>query len=796
MLKNHLTIALRVFWNRKGYVALNTLGLALGMAASILILQYVDTQQSYDGFHDDGDRIYRVQFNSYRDGGLQFESATAFPKVGPAMLEEFPEVEDYVRLFLHYGGRVVQHEARSYKEEYLFQADANFFSFFSYPLLLGDPATALAQPNTAVISEAIAQKYFGTANPLGERITIGGDLEYEITGVARSPEESHLKFNFLLSYETLVQAWGDGFDTAWGWYDFYNYIRLTPSAQPEAVEAKFPAFINKHGGENADQRTEFVLQALPDIYLTSDLIQEARINGNGTAVSFLALIALFIMGIAWINYINLSTARAAERAREIGVRKVMGAGKGQLIRQFLMESVVMNALAMLLALLLVWAALPVFSSLVGAEASYGFLLDGRFWLLLGALFVVGSALAGLYPAFVLSGYQPVQVLKGSFSRSAQGLLLRKGLVVGQFAISFALIAGTLIVFQQLQFMQQQDLGIQVEQTLVVEGPGAVDSTFVEQNTAFEEVLLQQAGIQRVAGSSEIPGNLIYWTSGARSLTSEASSILYQVGVDYDYLESYGHQVLAGRTYSPDFQADDESIILNDTARRLLGFESAESTVGQQIVVGGDTLAVAGVVADYHQEGLQKGYDPIGFRLSPNAGRYYSIKVASADLPGVIRYIGEQYQTFFPGNPYIYYFLDNHFNAQYQQDEQFGRVFTFFALLAIFVACLGLFGLSSFTAVQRTKEIGIRKVLGSSVGGIVMLLARDFLVLVLVGSLIATPVLWLTMQGWLDGFAFRIDLGIWVFVAAGVLTLLLAMLTVAYQSVRASTANPIESLRYE
>jgi len=801
MLKNYFTITLRNLQKHKGYAFINLFGLAVGMAASLLILQYVTYELSYDDFHEQGARIYRVQYNAYAQGTLEFESATAFPRVGPALQEDFPEVEAYARLYLRYGGGVVRYEDQHFKEDLLFQADPSFLTMFSYPMRRGDRNTALSEPNTAVISETTARKYFGDEDPLGKRFRFGNDEEYTITGMIASPEHSHLKFDFLLSYATLTQQWGESFETAWGWYDFYNYIRLAPGADPAALEAKLPDFIARNDeDEHATETTRFVLQPLRDIHLSSHLIQEARVNGDGTAVTFLALIAFFILVIAWFNYINLATARAIERAREIGIRKAVGANRKQLIRQFLLESLFLNVVAAVLALALWQQAQPLFNNLVGKTLALGVTGSGAFWAGLAAVFAAGAFVSGLYPAFVLSSYKPATVLKGAFGTTRQGLYLRKVLVVGQFVASVGLIAGTLIVYQQLTFMRSQDLGIDIDQTLVINGPGVIenDSLYSQQVHAFKQELLRHAGIRQISASTEIPGNLIYWTNGARRLeaTPEASVILYRVGIDYDFLDTYGHRLLAGRGYAPAFTADSASVILNESALGALGFAGPESALNQRIRTGGDTLTIVGVVADYHQEGLQHDFRQTAFLLRPDARSYYSAKVNTTDLDATLAFVGEQYARFFPENPFTYVFLDEHFNTQYRSYQQFGKVFGFFALLAVLVACLGLFGLSSFTAARRTKEIGIRKVLGSSVGNILVLLSKDFLKLVLAGSFIAVPVVWYLMNRWLEGFAFRIEISWPIFLIAGSLSLAIALLTVSYQSIKAALANPVKSLRYE
>ena len=800
MFLNYLKIALRNLRKRKGYAGINIIGLAIGIAAGLLILKYVSYELSYDDFHAQGEYIYRVRYDFVRDGELVFKSATAFPKVGPAMQEDIPEVEGFARLFLLYGGEVVRYKDLSFKEENLFLADPSFLTLFSYQVIMGDRATALTEPNTVVISAEAARKYFGDEDPLGKTIRLGNYGDFEINGVAVSPENSHIKFNFLFSYASGVQFFGEGFENAWGWYDFYNYIKLNPEADRAALEGKMEEFVVRHGGEDNRGRTLFTLQPLQDIHLYSDLIQEARVNGDGTSVYFLMIIAFFILLIAWVNYINLSTARAIERAKEIGIRKVVGAERGQLMRQLILESFLLNVLAAGTAIVLMKLALPFFNSLTGKDLILNLGSDPFFWISLACLFAAGAFLSGLYPAFVLSSYRPVLVLKGTFGHARKGFRLRKGLVAGQFAASVALIAGTLLVYQQITFMRNQDLGIDINQTLVVNGPGGLanDSLFVDQMNSLKQELLKHPQIQSVAASTEIPGNLIYWTNGSRKPDddSERSTIMYKVGIDYDYLAGYGHHLLAGRGYTPEFTADENSVILNEKALDVLGFSDPEQAVNQLVIIGGDTLQIVGVVENFHQEGLRKAYDQIAFLLLPNAQTYFSLKIGTGVLNETISYVGQQFAAFFPENPYTYFFPDSFFENQYRSDRQFGKAFGFFAILAIIVACLGLFGLSSFTASRRTKEIGIRKVLGSSVGNILVLLSVDFLKLVLLAGVLVIPIVWYLMERWLEGFAFRINISIWAFVLATVLTLIIALMTVSFQSIKAAVANPAKSLRYE
>lgn len=800
MVLNYIKIAWRNFSRDKGYTILNVLGLAIGMASSLLILQYINHEFSYDRFHDKGEQIYRVRFDFYKNGEQVFKCATAFPKVGPAMLDEFPEVQNYARLYLRYGGGVVRYNDISIHEENVFQADQSFFDVFSYRLLSGDRGSVLKEPNTAVISQEAAKKYFGDEDPVGKRIRFGNTEGYEIRGVMESPENSHLKFSFLLSYPTMVQIAGESFENGWGWYDFYTYLLLEPGADIAALESKFPAFIEKHGGEGSSERTKFILQPLHDIHLYSDLIQEARVNGNGDSVYFLTVIAFFILVIAWVNYINLSTARAMERAKEVAIRKTVGAARLQLIRQFIAESFLMNLMAAVVAVVLLNVALPLFNDLAGKNLVIDLTTSAQPWFYLALMFVIGAFVSGAYPAFVLSAYTPARVLKGSMKGSRKGLVLRKVLVVVQFVASVGLIAGTLIVYQQLQFMQSRDLGIDVDQTLVVKGPQIIadDSLYTNDASTFRKELLGHSSISSVAASTEIPGNLIYWTNGARRLgeAPEKSTIMYMVGVDYNYLDGYNHQLLAGRGYSPEFTADESSVILNQKAVEVLGLKDPEAAIGERIRVGGDTLAVVGVVANYHQEGLRKNYDQIAFRLRPEARSYYSLKVNTEDLGQTMAFVREKYMQIFPDNPFDYFFLDTFFNNQYRSEQQFGKVFGFFASLAIFVASLGLFGLASFTASQRTKEIGIRKALGSTVSNIFLLLSKDFIRLVLIASVIAIPLIWLVMDQWLSSFAFRIHPGPGVFIVATCVSVVVAGITISYQAISAAMTNPAKVLKYE
>jgi putative ABC transport system permease protein len=811
MLKNFLAIAVRNLRKRPGYTALHLLGLATGMACCLLILQYVLYERSYDRFHPAADRIVRLELDSYRAGKLSWKSATSYPAFGPTMKRDFPEIEDFCRLIdAEYVLANPTTNVR-FAEKKGYYADAGILRMFRVPLLSGNAETALNGPDKILLSEKTARKYFGTTDVLGKTLTSnsnGVPLSFEVSGVFNNyPGNSHLVLDYLISYRTLgkiLAAQGDKQDateTAWGWYDFYTYFQLKPGVDPQKLAEKLPAFNEKYINSLPDRKKSEIfcttsLQPLTDLHLYSNLNQEAEVNGNGKGVSVLFLIAFFILAIAWVNYINLATARAVERAKEVGVRKVSGAGRWQLVGQFLTESVLLNAAALVIALLAVWLAMPFFERFLGKKLLFS-MFDGMQALWIATVFAGGTLLSGLYPAFVLSGFQPIHILKGSFKNTNSGQMLRRGLIVGQFTASIALIIGAIVVSQQVSFIRSQNPGFERTQKLVLQGPNTIaDTAYQNILTGFKSEVLQLPGVMGLTGSSSVPGGEIYWTSSFRRVNSsdDALQTLYILGADPDFLPSYDMKIIAGRNFEA---TDKRSCLLNETAARLLGFESPEIAVGAYIQPGRrDSITVRGVVRDFHQIGLQKAIDPMLVFLQPDARSFYSLKITGSDYPKLLANIETAWQKHFPADPFDYFFLDDFFDRQYKADVQFGKVFGMFTILAILIACLGLLGLTSYNILQRTKEIGIRKVLGASVAGITGLLAKDFLKLVVIAIFIASPLAYYFMQKWLADFAYHIDLQWWMFAGAGVAAVLIAFLTVGFQSAKAALANPVKSLRSE
>jgi putative ABC transport system permease protein len=821
MIRNLFLTAIRSLKKNKFFSFLNIVGLAIGMAVFLLIAQYVWFERSYENFVTDGDHIYRLTLTSYQNEELLFSSAENYPGAGPALKNEFPEVEAYARLYnMGYKNNVIitNEDAKpdpiAFKHRRFLYADSSFLPLMSYEMIHGDVKTALAEPFTVVVSEDYAKRYFGNEDPIGKSLRLQDD-DYnnelvKVTGVVKnSPANTHLKFDVLFSYKTLFTRFERAltrYDQGWERKDMYTFIKLRPGTDPKVLESKLPAIVDKYspGLKARNRRDVLALQPLKDIHLTSNLAEEVETNGDKRIVNFLAMIGIFVIVIAWINYVNLSTAKALERAKEVGVRKVMGALKFQLIRQFLVESGVINLLSIVLALGVVAIVLPYFNGLSGLSLDLGYLIQPWFLILLLILFVTGTLLSGFYPAVVLSSFKPVVVLKGKLKNSLGGIFLRKGLVVIQFMASVALIAGTLIVYQQLDFMMNRDIGMNIEQVLCVERPGisAQDrNAFNSAIDVFRDELKKNPDVQAVATSLTIPGKQREYKSGIKKYGSpDDQAVTVRINsMDYDFLDVFKMKIIAGRTFSEQYTEDpDTSIVITASTAKLMGFAKPEDAVGQTstLTMWGWSPIIVGVVNDYHQVSLKKALDPSLFFCSKYGGEFYSIRVKTTDLPRSIAQVRQSWEKAFPGNPFDYFFLDDYFNQQYENERKFGKLFTVFASLAMIVGCLGLFGLSAYTATQRTKEIGIRKALGSTDKGIFVLLSTEYVKLVFISIVIAVPLVWYFMQSWIQTFPYKIDISPFTFVIAGIVVLVVSILTVSFQTVKAARTNPVDSLRYE
>ena len=803
MIKNYLTTAFRNLWRVKFFSIINILGLAIGIAGCLLILQYVTYELSYDKFHDDHENIYRVQYNSYKNGDCLFKCAAAVPAVGPAMKDNFPEVLEYARAFPISG--VITYKDKNFRESKMQIATPSFIQMLSFPLVIGDQNTSLSDVNTVVITEEIAKKYFGDEDPIGKTLTWNGEYNFAVTGILKNiPDNSHIKFGLLFSYRTLNELSDQQSETAWGWYDFNTYIKLAPGTDPFVFQNKFQEWLENEKKEEWEKRNgkkEFILQPISDIHLYSDLLQESQPqeNGDGDSVYFLLIIAFFILFIAWVNFINLSTSRSIDRAKEVGIRKVVGATKAQLIRQFTFESLILNVFAALISILLVAILIPSFNQLMDSRLSFNLLTESNFWIALLILFFLGAFLSGLYPAFVLSSYKPVLVLKGKFSTNKKGILLRKGLVIFQFTASIFLITGTLTVYDQLQFMKSHDLGVNIDQTIVLRAPSVTDSLFATKSNTFKNEVLNLSQVKNFTAATNVPGDEIFWANGIRKAeeTSDQSKVIYLIGMDDNYIPTFDLEVIAGRNFSKEYGTDDSAVIINENAIHYLGFESAKDALNCKLRLNGKNRPIVGVINNYNQLSLKTATIPLLFLYQPvNNNRFFSIKINSDNPHASIDQLRDKWQEFFPGNPFDYFILDKFYNKQYKNDVKTANAAGIFAILAIIIACLGLFALAALSMLQRTKEIGIRKVLGAGVSNISLILSMEYLKLIILSILIAAPISYFILEKWLENFAYRINIGWEAFVLSAVIITVIAFISISYQLIRTTKVNPIDTLKYE
>lgn len=795
MIKNYFKIAWRNIVKNPGYSIINIGGLAIGMACFLLIALFIRNELSYDSYHEKGDNIYRIVHHD-NEGKQIWGNAP----VGPALKKDFSEVVEIVQ----FSGRsdiLLEYNERSFQEGNSFYVDETAFDIFSWPLRSGNPKTALKDPYTIVLTESTAKKYFGNENPIGKTMDgVGGranDGIYTVTGVMKDvPANSHFSFDVLMSMSSFYQSRSEIFES-WGYVDFYTYFLVSDNFNQQAFQGKIPEFLKRNRPEeNADYFYDLSFEPLKDTYLKSAAARQPGVTGSLANIYIFALIGLFILIIACINFMNLATARSLERAKEVGVRKVIGADKKGLRYQFLGESLLMVLLASILGLVLVMICLPTMRNITGKAFLSSEIFNVFSLSLYFGIALLTGLLAGLYPAFVLSNFKPSSVLKGVFKSSKQGTNLRKGLVIFQFSLSIALIASTVIVYFQLGFMLNKNLGFDQEQQLVIDFNW--DGQVLDNMETIKSEFMNLQEVVSVAGSRTVPGSH-FPGAGTDIETFEGSMenfspFLYEI--DFDFIPHYNIEVVAGRAYSREFVTDSvSSLLVNEAAARSFGYANPADIIGKRFQQWGREGTIIGVVKDFNYMSLHQAVAPLTLRYS-QFGKYLSMKVKSSNMQQGISNIEQKWAELAPHRPFLYTFLDESFNTQYEADIKFRKLFTLFSFLAIFIACLGLLGLATYSAVQRTKEIGVRKVLGAEVSSIVKLLSIDFIKLVLIAIVVATPFSWYVMDKWLHVYAYQIDISWWIFALAGGIALSIALATVSFNAIKAARANPVKSLRTE
>ncbi len=796
MLNNYTRTAWRSLLKNRIFTAINIFGLAAGIAAFLFITTYVRFERSYESFNPNADNVWRITLDIYNGSEYVVTDCETHAGIGGIIKSKVPEVVDYVRMFNYEGLRNIKVGDVKYLESGSCFADPSSIEILGINLLKGDKKTCLVEPHTIIISEGKAKKFFGKGDAIGESLSIDGEV-YKVTGVfAERPQNTHFKFDMLMSHETLYKLMSWYKDDNWDGNNEFTYLLMKPGSDLVTVNQKLAAI----SAELKDKLNNGVYTAQPikDIHLYSHKSFEAEANGDAKTVNVLAIVAVFIIVIAWVNYMNLATARAVERAREVGIRKVMGSLRIQLVIQFLAESLMVNLVAGFIAIAFVQMAMPLFQMLTGLPEVA---IDNYILTLLAAMIFIGAMLAGIYPAFVLSSFSPVAVLKGKFQSSGHGQLLRKTLVVFQFATTIILIIGVTSVYKQVAHLRSVDLGIQLDQTVAVRMPqlSLPDSLFRSAYHTFKLETMRDPSVKSASIAAALPGAPVMELNTSRFAVighdKDNRYTYYWYLVDEDFSETMGIQFAAGRDFeSP---SDAGNAIINESAARLLGFEKPEDAIGRQFDFNDwrtkKPAVIVGVFKNFYQQSPKEEHLPMILMYNDREG-YLVAHLNTTDITQSVTNIKSAWGKIFPGESFNYYFVDEQFDQQYRADVQFGQVMGTFSVLAVLIACLGLFGLSSYTILQRRKEIGIRKVLGASISQVVTLLSGSYLKIIVVASILALPISWFAIDNWLSGYTVRIDMTVWMFVVPVVLILFTALVTVSFQTIRSALVNPAKSLK--
>jgi putative ABC transport system permease protein len=808
MLRNYLKIAYRNLVKNKMFSAINIFGLAIGIAACLLITLYVVDELSFDKFHQKGNRIYRLH-NDIVYGGKDMRMAQTPDILAPTLKKDYPQVENYVRLYSQGPFLIKKPDAQNFiREEHILFADSTLFEVFTFPLIDGNSKTSLTEPDVIVISERAAKRHFGQENPIGKSLNLDNRKTFKITGVMKDiPENSHIKADFFISMKSLQYDWGNFLSN-----NHWSYILLKEGTDPKSFDAKFDQIISKYVdtqlkkvlGSSFEELTKagstfkFWMLPLTDIHLKSAQTQELSANGNIQYVYIFSIVALFVLLIACINFMNLSTARSSQRAKEVGVRKVMGSERSQLMLQFFAECILISIIALIIGLLLVVLLLPFFNEISAKSLNISSLLSLKIIAIICLMPILVGIVAGSYPAIFLSSFQPIQVLKGRFA--LKGGSLRNGLVVFQFASSIILIIGTIIIYRQINYIKNRNLGYNKNQILIINDAYALE----KQAILFKNEVLKINGIKTgtLSGYLPTPSNRSDGSKWAEGHFDMKQGVMTQNWeIDPDYLKTFDMKLVKGRNFSVAFGTDSSNVIINETAAKLFGFGNDPINKGILTLTGNfgnqtKTFRVIGVVKDFHFESMKSKIGAICMFLSTSRGNVSFKLENNADIKNTISQIEQKWQKMAPGQPFTYEFMDDSFNNVYKAEQRIGKISLSFSILTILVACLGLLGLITFVAEQRIKEIGIRKVLGASIPNILKLLSKDFLKLILISILLASPIAYFFMYNWLQDFEYRVGIEWWVFVVTGAIAMAIALLTVSYQAIKAALMNPVKSLKTE
>lgn len=810
MLKNYLKVALRHLWKNKAFSSINIIGLSAGLAVSLLIILYVKDELSYENYNGHAGRIYRLDADIFFNGTQFIASLTPAP-MAPTLKKDYPQIVQYVRL-KDSRDILIKKDNHNIQDHKAVFADSTFFQVFSIPMIAGNPLTALDEPNSIVINETTARKYFNSTDVVGKTLNVDNEVNCKITAVIKDiPPQSHFHFNFIRPiHDTYHDDQND-----WLSNNYSSYVLVRPGVAQEALQKDVDATINNYLVKQLDQvlhtsaedlkkgGNHFLYPVMPikNIHLYSNKSYEFEANGNIAYVYIFSVIAILILLIACVNFMNLSTARSANRAKEVGIRKVAGSLRSNLISQFLAESILLSFLSLILALGLAWLLLPFFNQLAGKQMSVFTLFSSWMMPILIALIFAVGCIAGSYPAFYLSSFQPVQVLKGNIAKGFKSSWLRSGLVIFQFFISISLIIGTLVIYMQISYMLSRDIGYNREQVLVINNTYWLGN----RTKTFRQDMLNISGVQNATVAGSLPTETAFNQNGwFKEPTLDAKQITIMTGFfgDEHYIPTLGMEMASGRNFSIDFPSDSSAIIINETAAKFLGFKDPLNKILYRPTdnvkdgkLASSPYRIIGVVKDFNFSTMHEKVGPLVLSLGEDFGRI-AMRINTKNIPALIKQVESRWNSLAPGQVFSYTFLDADFNKMYTAERQTGKLFVTFAVFAILIACLGLFGLVTYAAEQRTKEIGVRKVLGASVGGIVTMLSKDFAKLVLISSFIAFPVAWLAMNKWLQSFAYRISISWWVFVLAGFITIAIALITVSFQAIKAAVANPVTSLRSE